>query len=95
MSTIDHSIVLCDDANFEVEAVVRIEFDYTPFERATRDCPGSPEEIRVTAATVFVGNFELGPHPAPLSSWENDVWEYINAQRQADALDRALAQRAA
>jgi hypothetical protein len=94
MNTITHPILMTDDSGFEVEAVVRIEFDYSPFERATRDCPGRSEEVRVTAATVFVGNFELGPHPAPLSSWESEVWAHINAERQADELDRALARAA-
>jgi hypothetical protein len=94
MSIINHPILLTDDSGFVCEATVRIEFDHTPFERATRDCPGSAEEVRVTRATVFVGNFELGPHPAPLNLWEPQVWQHINEQRQADELDRAMARAA-
>lgn len=94
MNAVNHPILLTDDSGFEVEAVVKLEFDYSPFERATRDCPGSPEDVTVTAAIVFVGNFELGPHPAPLKAWEATVWQHINAERQADALDRALARAA-
>jgi hypothetical protein len=94
MPTYDYATELCDEFGFVCEAIVRIEFDYTPFERATRDCPGSPETVDVRSATVFVGNFELGPHPAPLHLWEPQVWQHINEQRRADALDRAMARAA-
>jgi hypothetical protein len=94
MNVINHPILLTDDSGFEVEAAVRIKFDYSPFERATRDCPGSPETVDVRSATVFVGNFELGAHPAPLAAWESTVWQHIHEQRRADELDRAMARAA-
>jgi hypothetical protein len=94
MNVIHHPILLTDDSGFEIEATVRIEFDHSPFEWATRDCPGSAEEVDVRSATVFVGNFELGPHPVPLAAWEPQVWQHINEQRHADELDRALARAA-
>jgi hypothetical protein len=94
MPTYDYPTVLDDGYGFEVEATVRIEFDHSPFERATRDCPGSPETVDVRSATVFVGNFELGPHPAPPHLWEAEVWAGIQSTRQADELDRGLARAA-
>lgn len=94
MSEFTHHTELTDDSGFVLPVEFRIEFDYSPFERSSRDCPGSPEEVRVTSATVFVGNFELGPHPAPLAAWEAQVWAHIQSTRQADELDRGLARAA-
>lgn len=94
MPTITYPIGLSDEFGFVCDAEVRISFDYSPFERATRDCPGSAETVDVRSATVFVGNFDLGPHPAPLAAWEPTVWASIQSTRQADELDRAMARAA-
>jgi hypothetical protein len=94
MQAYDYATELCDEFGFICAAVVRLEFDHTAYEAPSRDCPGSPETVDVRSATVFVGNFELGTHPAPLKAWEATVWQHIREQRRADELDRGLARAA-
>jgi hypothetical protein len=90
MPTIFHAIELTDGSGFITDAELRISFDYSPFERATRDCPGSAEEVNVYAASVWCCGKELGHHPAPFKSWEPVVWQHIEEERREAALSKAL-----
>jgi hypothetical protein len=89
MPTIFHPTELTDEHGFVTDAELRISFDYTPYEAPTRDCPGSPEEIDVHAASVWCCGQRLGDHTAPLKTWEPIVWAYIVAERAEAALSAA------
>jgi hypothetical protein len=84
-----HPTELSDDSGFLCEATIRIEFDYSRYEAPTRDCPGNPEEISVYAASVWVGDKELGHHPAAFKDWEPVCWAHVRAEQEAAAVDRA------
>lgn len=87
--TIFHPIELSDGNGFVTDAELRIGFDYTPYEAATRDCPGSPEEIDVYAASVWCCGVKLGEHTS-LKDWEPVCWQYIAAEKAEAALSVAL-----
>lgn len=90
MPTIFTAIELSTECGFVCEAELRISFDYEPYQRQTRDCPGSPETINVYAASVWLGPLNLGPHPYP-KSLEHLVWE----QRERERVEGIIDQKAA
>jgi hypothetical protein len=81
---------LTDETGFVLPVRFEIEFDYEPHQRATRDCPGSPETVNVYAASVWLGPLNLGPHPYP-KSLEHLVWE----QRERERVEGIIDQKAA
>jgi hypothetical protein len=91
VNTINYPIELSDEDGFVIDASakVRISFDYTPFERATDVCPGSPESIDVLSAEVWANGVKLADHPASLTLWEDICRKHIRAEREAAEQDRA------
>jgi hypothetical protein len=85
-----HPIELADDSGFSCEATIRISYDHTPYEAATRDCPGSPEEVSVWEASVWVKDHYIGEHPAPLKLWEEVCWEHVRSEREAERAERMM-----
>lgn len=91
MTTINYPIELSDEDGFVIDAgaEVRIEFDYTPFERATDVCPGTPESVDVLSAEVWASGIKIANHPASLTLWKDICWKHIRATREAAEMGRA------
>lgn len=60
-----------------IELEVEVEFDHTKEERASRDYPGSPEEIEITGVTVLQNQSALTLTPHQLVQVETDVWTHL------------------
>lgn len=81
---------LTDETGFVLPVEFEIEFDHTPYERPSRDSPGSQERIDILGASVWLGPLNLGPHPYP-KSLEHLVWE----QRERERVEGIIDQKAA
>jgi hypothetical protein len=93
MSEVSIATELTDEYGFVLPVRLEIEFDHTPYERPSRDFPGSQERIDITDASVWYGPLNLGPHPYP-KSLEHLVWEQREKER-VDAAENIAERRAA
>lgn len=59
-----------------IELEVEVEYDATPEEKETRDCPGSPAEIEITSAKILQNGADLELTQSQTEAIEDEIWKF-------------------